>query len=265
VNQKQRLQLTLCSLGLSLALACGSDETRVAAVPPAGDGGAAGGGGLYTGGPTVSGSSKPKVTTDIPVDSLLSDLSASDAVELCKAVVKAADSGFDEKRSQRLNCYVFALSYATLDDGTLDENWCELEFEACVGMPKSARSPTCDEDSIEQQFKACDAAVGDLKACIEKSAEELRDLLDNLSCNEASYKAVDDYVYAPAPSECYLVAAACPNLDLSRSSNMGLTESPTGCDNNCPYARDGLCDDGGSGSKLKLCGRGTDCDDCGPR
>jgi hypothetical protein len=258
-----RLLLPLCLLPLSLGLACGSDEKRVAVVPP--DGGAAGGGGPYVGGPSVSGSSKPKVVTDIPVDTLLSDLSGSDAVKLCQAIVKAADSGFDDMRSLRLNCYAFALWYASREDGSLDENLCDFEFDECLATGKSMRAPTCDEDSITEQFMTCNAAVGDLKTCIEKNAAELRALLDDLSCNEASYEAVEELVNAPSPSECYRVAAECPNLDLTRTSDMGLTASPTGCDNNCPYARDGLCDDGGSGSKLKLCGLGTDCEDCGPR
>ena len=38
-----------------------------------------------------------------------------------------------------------------------------------------------------------------------------------------------------------------------------------GCDDSCPFARDGECDDGGAGSLCWLCYRGTDCTDCGPR
>ncbi len=37
------------------------------------------------------------------------------------------------------------------------------------------------------------------------------------------------------------------------------------CDDECPYANDGQCDDGGSGSVLDVCAWGTDCSDCGRR
>ena len=37
------------------------------------------------------------------------------------------------------------------------------------------------------------------------------------------------------------------------------------CNNNCKYASDGICDDGGSGSKSQVCKFGSDCADCGNR
>ena len=38
-----------------------------------------------------------------------------------------------------------------------------------------------------------------------------------------------------------------------------------GCSNECEYAGDGACDDGGPGAAFALCSLGTDCDDCGAR
>ena len=37
------------------------------------------------------------------------------------------------------------------------------------------------------------------------------------------------------------------------------------CDNECVFADDGECDDGGEGSTSDLCGLGHDCHDCGKR
>lgn len=37
------------------------------------------------------------------------------------------------------------------------------------------------------------------------------------------------------------------------------------CDNGCPLARNGVCDDGGAGAHYVDCPYGTDCDDCGER
>jgi hypothetical protein len=38
-----------------------------------------------------------------------------------------------------------------------------------------------------------------------------------------------------------------------------------GCSNECPFAGDGACDDGGPDAEFDLCPLGTDCDDCGQR
>lgn len=40
---------------------------------------------------------------------------------------------------------------------------------------------------------------------------------------------------------------------------------PTICDNSCPFADDGVCDDGGDGAVYDVCQYGSDCNDCGER
>lgn len=52
-------------------------------------------------------------------------------------------------------------------------------------------------------------------------------------------------------------------VGISLSSITSCTKSV--CDNTCPYAYDGTCDDGGTGSSYSLCDCGTDCADCGER
>ncbi|MDA7744754.1 hypothetical protein N8911_01510 [bacterium] len=37
------------------------------------------------------------------------------------------------------------------------------------------------------------------------------------------------------------------------------------CDDSCPFANDGVCDDGGKDSLHDVCQLGTDCNDCGER
>ena len=39
----------------------------------------------------------------------------------------------------------------------------------------------------------------------------------------------------------------------------------TKCENTCPYAYDGWCDDGQAGAQFDVCESGTDCHDCGAR
>jgi hypothetical protein len=46
----------------------------------------------------------------------------------------------------------------------------------------------------------------------------------------------------------------------------GMCAVPTGlCSNECEYADDGECDDGGTGSAFDVCDYATDCGDCGVR
>ena len=40
---------------------------------------------------------------------------------------------------------------------------------------------------------------------------------------------------------------------------------PLACENYCPHAFDGECDDGGPGALYDICEYGSDCGDCGPR
>ncbi len=44
----------------------------------------------------------------------------------------------------------------------------------------------------------------------------------------------------------------------------GVTPSE-GCSDTCASSNDAVCDDGGPGSQYSICGRGTDCTDCGAR
>ena len=45
----------------------------------------------------------------------------------------------------------------------------------------------------------------------------------------------------------------------------GGTAPATICNNSCPHASDGECDDGGPGSLYNICAYGSDCNDCGAR
>ncbi len=58
----------------------------------------------------------------------------------------------------------------------------------------------------------------------------------------------------------FLVAIGCTMMIAGSSC-----KKETVCNNDCIWAQDGQCDDGGEGSVTSLCGEGSDCDDCGPR
>ncbi|GAB5538343.1 MAG: hypothetical protein Salg2KO_04460 [Salibacteraceae bacterium] len=43
------------------------------------------------------------------------------------------------------------------------------------------------------------------------------------------------------------------------------TSEETFCNNECIFANDGACDDGGPDALYNYCNLGTDCEDCGER
>ncbi|MBT3219441.1 MAG: hypothetical protein HN348_10145 [Proteobacteria bacterium] len=49
------------------------------------------------------------------------------------------------------------------------------------------------------------------------------------------------------------------------TSDTSVAWSLVTCTNDCNYAGDGMCDDGGPGSLFSVCDYGSDCEDCGPR
>ena len=58
-----------------------------------------------------------------------------------------------------------------------------------------------------------------------------------------------------------------PSEDPPPPSEDPMDPPPSGgaCSNDCPWAFDGECDDGGRGSMCRLCALGSDCADCGAR
>ncbi len=64
---------------------------------------------------------------------------------------------------------------------------------------------------------------------------------------------------------------ATPSRPTQYPTKRPITKKPTRyngpglCLNNCLFARDGFCDDGGEGSQTPWCFKGTDCADCGKR
>lgn len=75
---------------------------------------------------------------------------------------------------------------------------------------------------------------------------------------------------------CYVDRSECPNALHSEvesivSQNLGFIYcgdvdfTDEECNDSCPFADDGRCDDGGAGSVSSACDLGSDCKDCGPR
>ena len=54
-----------------------------------------------------------------------------------------------------------------------------------------------------------------------------------------------------------------PTTPMGATGTVPTPMTPTSCDDSCPFAHDGECDDGRAGAHTDLCEPGTDCTDCG--
>lgn len=60
-------------------------------------------------------------------------------------------------------------------------------------------------------------------------------------------------------------SGAAVSVSVTRTPVVVIPDVPTMCIENCNYAADNDCDDGGPGAEFSICSVGTDCLDCGPR
>ena len=90
----------------------------------------------------------------------------------------------------------------------------------------------------------------------------------------ANHGFPDVWCYVSTPAACYPATAstAYPGaawIACSLSSGLpvadGSSTTSAGCTDQCIYAPDGECDDGGLGAAYSLCAWGSDCSDCGDR
>ena len=90
----------------------------------------------------------------------------------------------------------------------------------------------------------------------------------------ANHGFPDVWCYVSTPAACYAATAstAYPGaawiaclLSSGRPVGDGSATTSAGCTDQCMYAPDGECDDGGLGAGYSLCAWGSDCSDCGDR
>lgn len=121
------------------------------------------------------------------------------------------------------------------------------------------------------ELEDCTATVGELQSCLDASVAAFHQAIGSRSCDDVKIDGTTTARPATQNPPAYqALQMKCPNIRFNRdSSSTGGSQpppSPTGCDDTCTEAKDGFCDDGGSGSSgFNTCGLGTDCTHCGQR
>ena len=204
----------------------------------------------------------------------LSELDAAQAQGTCVAfAARLAEAVGGDAEWVRLACTAIArtvLGGAATADASLDAGTCDELVADCVRSDVVAPVPAldCGEHGLTQAIRACSLTVMSLARCIDAEAARWQAQLSSLSCEAPGREASDPAARDPASlPACELFASDCPEL-LQRSARV---ERPppdagvAGCSDDCRYASDGECDDGGEGAGTDFCALGTDCSDCGPR
>ncbi len=83
-----------------------------------------------------------------------------------------------------------------------------------------------------------------------------------LACGESRCEAGEQLVCDATTGLRF--TGACSGADAGPGFDAGPPSAGL-CEDSCPTAGDGECDDGGEGSLFDVCALGTDCADCGPR
>lgn len=218
--------------------------------------------------------SAPKI--NVAPSKPLAMLDMNDVKQVCDALADVANQtvGAD---SQRFSC-TLAGALAGLQAGangmtTVDKTKCKKAMDDCLAMTSSSTATTvdvatCNMAEATSELKDCTATVGELQSCLDATVDTFHQLLGSLSCDNVMV-SVTTQPTTQSPPACRTLQMKCPNLKIggdSSSTKPDMTPSPTGCDDTCTgNAKDGFCDDGGSGSDDAFCGLGTDCTDCGKR
>lgn len=204
----------------------------------------------------------------ISPDDQLSELSAADATALCEAASAEVSAAVSAEERARLGCTLDALPFSTDASGDIDPEMCAQFVEECLmdGTYDEASEEMCDPAALLNEVEDCETTVGEYQDCLRATAQQLADAFENFNCETLSDPAVAEealgsvgQVNAP---ECTAVAADCPALV---GAGDDLMPAANGCNDECDFAEDELCDDGGPGSANNLCPLGTDCTDCGSR
>jgi hypothetical protein len=224
------------------------------------------GGSSDSGGSGGNSSGSAQVSSGLPPQTMVSDLTADQATQLCNAVATSTNRVITDEKY----CTFFAVTQTLAPTGNgsfqLDATACDSAVQDCLSNGQSFASGSgCDSGQVAD-IASCNVTVQEFQACYTAKLQSASTLFGSLSCDRApTTEEVSSFDPNAQPPECDGLDQKCPGV-FGTSSGNDLTPSPTGCDDTCTgNTNDGFCDDGGPGSDTDFCGLGTDCSDCGAR
>lgn len=163
------------------------------------------------------GSGGGSVTTGLPEDKMLADVTAAEAQDVCESLAASSANAISEADLARLPCTIAALSSPAnlMSDGmggvTVDRAACEESVSSCLeAAPEPAPSDDCDAGTLMASLADCDATAAELEACLNASLPQIRSLLAQINCN------VDLNAGPPSgfeePAACKALDMKCPGV-----------------------------------------------------
>jgi hypothetical protein len=173
------------------------------------------------------------IESELPPDTLLSELTLAGARALCDATTKALLQSFPTSLQLRAACSIEASAFAitTGSDGQLhvDQKTCERERDECIGRvnlpPNAVPSNNCDDLVMPGGARAtCRATVDDFERCAGASLHQAAASLAQWDCAYLAKQpvvrggsATTQTESAPV-AECSDYEAKCGTFDLLGSS-----------------------------------------------
>jgi hypothetical protein len=152
--------------------------------------------------------------TGIAEDKPLSDVTDAEAVQACNRLGAALEQRLPGDFISRQTCTLFAI-------GEDSASACSASRDDCISSSEEVDTydPSDCADSNADELAGCTATVGELETCTDEQTNELRDLLERLSCDNAGTARADDVTFATfiayrLPESCNSVQERCPNAPI---------------------------------------------------
>ena len=172
------------------------------------------------------------VSTGLPPDSRLSDLSDAQLEQVCESFLVAVDEGL-AGQTVRINCTLSSISAATgvsiSGQVRFDVAMCEQLVDECVASKSAAdagvpagtkRNVDCATPAATEPQRSCDATVSQYERCYSAIADDLDGVLDAFNCQRAEMALAAQDAMMPVspkmvpPPECAELMQLCPQISL---------------------------------------------------
>ncbi len=197
----------------------------------------------------ILGCSQPFDKQVIEIDTTTEDTNGSEATVFDEGADRDEDGFGDlvDCDDSNPNIHPDAVDYS--NDG-VDQNCDGVDEDGlCADSCNFSSDGECDDGGFGASHDVCDLGT-DCSDCGAREDNDLDSFYDIEDCDDTDPNVNPNGIELINDG----IDQDCDGVDL-----VGL------CSDECDYADDGECDDGGSNSSQSLCLLGTDCIDCGPR
>ncbi|MET0413216.1 MAG: hypothetical protein ABW217_18060 [Polyangiaceae bacterium] len=152
--------------------------------------------------------------TGIAEDKPLGDVTDAEAVQACNRLGAALEERLPGAFISRQTCTLFAI-------GETSVSACNSGRDDCIADSEEVDvyDPSDCEDTNADELQGCTATVGELETCTDEYTNELKDLLDRLSCDNVGTSRANDVTLGTLiayrlPDSCTSVQERCPNAPI---------------------------------------------------